>query len=104
MKKSTLQNDRRTFIKQTTLATTGILSASVPVKSFANVLDNKKLKLALPHGPADGEEGLEKNETLVARARQLVGRDGEIMLDGSPLAAPVERDEAALATSSEQAG
>jgi len=47
MKKSTLQNDRRTFIKQTTLATTGILSASVPVKSFANVLDNKKLKLAL---------------------------------------------------------
>ena len=47
MKKSTLQNDRRTFIKQTTLATTGILSASVPVKSFANVLDNKNFKLAL---------------------------------------------------------
>lgn len=47
MKKSTLQNNRRTFIKQTTLATTGILSASVPVKSFANVLDNKKLKIAL---------------------------------------------------------
>ena len=47
MKKSILQNDRRTFIKQTTLATTGILSAAVPVKSIANVLDNKKLKLAL---------------------------------------------------------
>ena len=47
MKKSKLQKDRRTFIKQTTLATTGILSASVPVKSFANVLDNKKLKIAL---------------------------------------------------------
>lgn len=41
----------------------------------------KKLKLALPHGPADGEEGLEKNEQLVRRARQLLGKDGEIMLD-----------------------
>ncbi len=41
----------------------------------------KKLKLAVPYGPADGEEGLEKNEQLVQRARQLVGPDGELMLD-----------------------
>ena len=47
MKNSILQKKRRTFIKQTTLATTGILSATLPVGSFANVLDNKKLKLAL---------------------------------------------------------
>ena len=47
MKNSILQKKRRTFIKQTTLATTGILSATLPVRSFANVLDNKKLKLAL---------------------------------------------------------
>ena len=47
MKNSILQKKRRTFIKQTTLATTGILSATLPVRPFANVLDNKKLKLAL---------------------------------------------------------
>jgi L-rhamnonate dehydratase len=41
----------------------------------------KKLKLAIPHGPADGEPGLEKNEQLVQRARRLLGPDGEIMLD-----------------------
>jgi len=41
----------------------------------------KKLKLALPHGPADGDQGLEKNEQLVQRARRLLGPDGEIMLD-----------------------
>lgn len=41
----------------------------------------KKLKLAIPHGPADGEEGLKKNEELVARARKLLGPDGEVMLD-----------------------
>lgn len=41
----------------------------------------KKIKLALPHGPADGEAGLDKNEQLAARARSLLGDDGEIMLD-----------------------
>ena len=41
----------------------------------------KKIKLALPHGPADGEGGLDKNEQLVQRARQLLGPEGEIMLD-----------------------
>ncbi|MEZ6058888.1 MAG: enolase C-terminal domain-like protein [Planctomycetaceae bacterium] len=41
----------------------------------------RKIKLALPHGPADGEAGLDKNEELVRRTRELLGPDGEIMLD-----------------------
>jgi len=41
----------------------------------------KKLKLAIPHGPADGETGLKANEQLVQRARDLLGSDGEVMLD-----------------------
>lgn len=40
-----------------------------------------KLKLAIPHGPADGREGMRKNEELVKRARKALGPDGEIMLD-----------------------
>ncbi len=40
-----------------------------------------KLKLALPYGPADGREGIRKNVELVKRARQAVGRDGEVMMD-----------------------
>ena len=45
--KNSKQTNRRNFIKKTTLVTTGIMSTALPVKSFANVLDNKKLKLAL---------------------------------------------------------
>lgn len=41
----------------------------------------KKLKLAIPHGPADGREGMKKNVELVKRARAALGPDGEIMLD-----------------------
>ena len=41
----------------------------------------RKIKLALPHGPADGREGLKKNTALVKRAREALGRDGEIMID-----------------------
>jgi L-rhamnonate dehydratase len=41
----------------------------------------KKLKLAMPHGPADGREGQRKNVELVKRTRSLLGLDGEIMLD-----------------------
>ncbi len=41
----------------------------------------KKLKLAIPYGPADGWEGMRKNIKLVERARKLLGPDGEIMLD-----------------------
>ena len=40
-----------------------------------------KLKLAIPFGPADGREGMRKNIELVERARNLLGPDGEIMLD-----------------------
>jgi L-rhamnonate dehydratase len=41
----------------------------------------KKLKLAIPYGPADGREGMKKNVELVKRTRELLGPDGEIMLD-----------------------
>jgi L-rhamnonate dehydratase len=41
----------------------------------------RKIKLAIPHGPADGEEGLRINEQLVRRAREAVGEEGEVMLD-----------------------
>jgi L-rhamnonate dehydratase len=41
----------------------------------------KKLKLAIPHGPADGRDGMKKNVELVKRARAALGPDGEIMLD-----------------------
>ena len=40
-----------------------------------------KLKLAIPHGPADGREGMKKNVELVKRTRDLLGPEGEIMLD-----------------------
>ena len=45
--KNLKQTNRRNFIKKTSLVTTGIISTTLPVRSFANVLDNKKLKLAL---------------------------------------------------------
>jgi len=41
----------------------------------------KRLKLAIPHGPADGREGMKKNVELVKRARAALGPDGDIMLD-----------------------
>ena len=41
----------------------------------------KRLKLAIPHGPADGREGMKKNAALVKRTRELLGADGDIMLD-----------------------
>ncbi|MBN9660362.1 MAG: L-rhamnonate dehydratase [Acidobacteria bacterium] len=41
----------------------------------------RRLKLAMPHGPADGREGMRRNEEVVKRARALLGPDGEIMLD-----------------------
>ena len=47
--KSKLDNglSRRIFVKNSTLATTGILSAGLPVGAMTNVYGNKKLKLAL---------------------------------------------------------
>ncbi len=41
----------------------------------------RHVKLAVPHGPADGQEGMKKNVKLVARTRELIGSDGDIMLD-----------------------
>ena len=41
----------------------------------------QRLKLAIPHGPADGKEGMRKNLELVKRTRELLGPDGDIMLD-----------------------
>jgi len=41
----------------------------------------RHVKLALPHGPADGKEGLKKNIELVERTRRLLGSEGDIMLD-----------------------
>src|SRR5580700_9399746 len=41
----------------------------------------KRLKLAVPYGPADGREGLKKNTELVKQTRESLGPDGDIMLD-----------------------
>ncbi len=41
----------------------------------------KRLKLAVPYGPADGRDGLKKNAELVKTTRQSLGPDGDIMLD-----------------------
>ena len=41
----------------------------------------RAVKLACPHGPADGLAGMAKNEELVAHTRELVGDSVEIMLD-----------------------
>jgi L-rhamnonate dehydratase len=41
----------------------------------------KATKLACPYGAADGLEALEKNEILIARARETVGPHVELMLD-----------------------
>jgi len=41
----------------------------------------KRIKLAIPYGPADGIEGMRKNAQLVERARKALGPDGDIMLD-----------------------
>ncbi|MES1262245.1 MAG: enolase C-terminal domain-like protein [Acidobacteriota bacterium] len=41
----------------------------------------RRVKLAIPHGPADGREGMRKNLALVKSTREKVGEDGDIMLD-----------------------
>ena len=41
----------------------------------------KRVKLAIPHGPADGRDGQRKNAELVKQTRELLGPDGDIMLD-----------------------
>ncbi len=41
----------------------------------------RRLKLAMPYGPADGREGQRENVAVVRQARTALGPDGEIMLD-----------------------
>jgi L-rhamnonate dehydratase len=41
----------------------------------------KRVKLAIPYGPADGRDGQRKNVELVKRTREQLGPDGDIMLD-----------------------
>ena len=41
----------------------------------------KAYKLACPYGPADGLEGLDKNEAFVAKVREQIGDSCELMLD-----------------------
>jgi L-alanine-DL-glutamate epimerase-like enolase superfamily enzyme len=48
---------------------------------FGRLLVGQAFKLAMPHGPADGWEGMKANIALVEQARELVGPDAEIMLD-----------------------
>jgi L-rhamnonate dehydratase len=38
-------------------------------------------KLACPYGPVDGEWGLQENERLIAKTRELVGNEVALMLD-----------------------
>ncbi|HAA76309.1 TPA: hypothetical protein DCE37_14430 [Candidatus Latescibacteria bacterium] len=41
----------------------------------------KAVKLACPYGPADGVRGIDANEALIEKTRELVGDQVEIMLD-----------------------
>jgi L-rhamnonate dehydratase len=41
----------------------------------------KAFKLACPYGPADGLDGIKKNEAFVAGMREQIGDDCELMLD-----------------------
>ncbi len=41
----------------------------------------RAFKLACPYGPADGLDGLRQNEAFVAKARETIGDDCELMLD-----------------------
>lgn len=65
----------------------GKIRDRVPAYATSNDVEHlvnfgyKHVKLAMPHGPASGREGMRKNVALVERARQAVGPDGEVMLD-----------------------
>ncbi|MEZ5400950.1 MAG: enolase C-terminal domain-like protein [Bryobacteraceae bacterium] len=41
----------------------------------------RHMKIAIPYGPANGEAGMRANEAAVARAREVLGRDGFLALD-----------------------
>jgi L-rhamnonate dehydratase len=41
----------------------------------------RAFKLACPYGPADGLDGIRKNEEFIAKTRAMIGDDCELMLD-----------------------
>jgi L-rhamnonate dehydratase len=65
----------------------GATKESMPVYStgndvaFYHKLGFTGFKLAMPHGPVDGWAGIKKNTELIEKTREIVGPDGEIMLD-----------------------
>lgn len=65
----------------------GATKDRIPAYCTGNDIDQhvaygfKRLKLAIPHGPADGLAGMRKNVELVKQARQALGPEGDIMLD-----------------------
>ena len=65
----------------------GKTKENIPVYVTGNLTERhlaegfRHVKLAVPHGPADGYEGLRRNLQLIERTRKLLGPDGDIMLD-----------------------
>ncbi|MDQ2899491.1 MAG: L-rhamnonate dehydratase [Acidobacteriota bacterium] len=65
----------------------GATKERIPAYCTGNDIDQhiefgfKRVKLAIPHGPADGREGMRKNVDLVKSTRAKLGPDGDIMLD-----------------------
>jgi len=41
----------------------------------------RDVKIPVRYGPADGKEGLKKNEEDIKKTRELIGPDGDVMLD-----------------------
>ncbi len=54
---------------------------TTPKPAFAKSLGFWGAKMALPHGPADGLEGLRANVRMAEEARETVGDDFELMFD-----------------------
>ncbi len=65
----------------------GATKESLPVYStgndvaFYHKLGFTGFKLAMPHGPVDGWAGMRANLELIEKTRDIIGPDGEIMLD-----------------------
>ena len=65
----------------------GKTKENIPVYVTGNLTERhlqqgfRHVKLAVPHSPVDGKEGLRKNIDMVRKTRELVGPDGDIMLD-----------------------
>ena len=65
----------------------GATKPRIPAYCTGNDVDQhiefgfKRLKLAVPYGPADGRDGMKKNVELIKRTREHLGPDGDIMLD-----------------------